>query len=923
MKIATLNTRCVLLLGCGVMVLSGLLLVVALWHLRGLALEQGEQHTQSVAHIVQEQMERTLQSTDQSLRLTADQLEHLHNGGSASQAVVGPMLRQSMVGLPYLESVRVLDPQGLVRYATADGAVGINQADHSYFQIYQTHPDTPLFLGEAIKSRVTGRWVVNVSRPTRGAQGELTGIIVAGLDPGYFDAMWADVDLGVSGAVGVFRRDSVLLLRSPLAEKSMGQAHPTLRFFGEIAAGQSAGAFDNTSPFDGVHRHYVYRELKHFPAVVVVGQATGNMLGAWTRMAAVALGVWLVAVVVLALLGFTLAQSIAARFQAARKLRKSDEQLFFALQGGNLGLWDWSAQSGALTVNVQWLTMLGLEPQTLKTTLDAWHARVHPDDMHLLTTLLEDVIMNPNGKEFEVEVRARHALGHWVWILDKGAVVERASDGSPLRVVGTHLDISMRKNAAEALRLSEHRWRFAIEGSGDGLWDWDIVSQTVFCSDRWKQMLGFTAADVGDASSEWESCLHPEDKGRVLADLQAHVAGATPHYINEHRVICKDGSAKWLLARGLVVSRSADGQALRMIGTITDMTERKAAELALERSNTQLRLLETCVSRLNDIVLITEAEPFDEPGPRIVFVNDAFERRTGYTREEVLGKTPRILHGPKTQVDELQRMDAAQRRWEPVRAELINYTKGGDEFWIEIDIVPVADASGWYTHWVAVERDITRRMQAQAALQASLDEKVVLLNEVHHRVKNNLQVVSSLLRLESRRSTHSETQTVLAEMQGRLRSMALLHESLYRSGIFASVGLDAYLKQLSQQIFRASNNTGAVRLVLDLVSVKVSMDQATPCGLLVNELISNCLKHGFPEGRTGEVRLALQPEGGMRWRLSVSDNGIGLPSDLDVRRNASLGLKLASDLATQLEAQLEVGPGPGASFAVSFVILES
>jgi PAS domain S-box-containing protein len=132
----------------------------------------------------------------------------------------------------------------------------------------------------------------------------------------------------------------------------------------------------------------------------------------------------------------------------------------------------------------------------------------------------------------------------------------------------------------------------------------------------------------------------------------------------------------------------------------------------------KLRLLATAVERLNDIVLITEAEPVGAPGPRIVFVNDAFERRTGYTRDEAIGQTPRILQGPNTQRDQLDRIRAALEKWEPVRAELINYTKAGEEFWLELDIVPVADEKGWYTHWIAIERDVTERKLAEAAREA-------------------------------------------------------------------------------------------------------------------------------------------------------------------------------------------------------------
>ena len=142
---------------------------------------------------------------------------------------------------------------------------------------------------------------------------------------------------------------------------------------------------------------------------------------------------------------------------------------------------------------------------------------------------------------------------------------------------------------------------------------------------------------------------------------------------------------------------------------VRDITDRQAAQA-------QLKLLETSISHLNDMVVITEAEPVGEPGPRIVFVNDAFERHTGYSRAQAVGQSPRFLQGPLTQRAELDRMGVALRAWQPVRAELINYTRSGEAFWVELDIVPIADARGWFTHWVSVQRDITGRKQAEQAL---------------------------------------------------------------------------------------------------------------------------------------------------------------------------------------------------------------
>lgn len=232
---------------------------------------------------------------------------------------------------------------------------------------------------------------------------------------------------------------------------------------------------------------------------------------------------------------------------------------------------------------------------------------------------------------------------------------------------------------------------------------------------------------------------------------------------------------------------------------------------------------------------------------------------------------------------------------------------------------------------LALVHDITERKQSRLELQAALAEKTVLLNEVHHRVKNNLQVVSSLMRLEAGRGVEAGTRQVLSDMQGRLRAMGLLHESLYRSGLFASVNLGAYVKDVAVQACR-SQGRPAVRLQIDAQPLQVSVDQATPCGLLLNELISNAFKHGFADGRAGVLLVSLQPltdnapsasptEGAIKpvqWRLRVEDDGIGLPADFDLAGSRSFGLQLVRDLAQQIGADLIVGPAPLAIFELGF-----
>ncbi|MFM9968402.1 MAG: amino acid permease [Burkholderiales bacterium] len=217
--------------------------------------------------------------------------------------------------------------------------------------------------------------------------------------------------------------------------------------------------------------------------------------------------------------------------------------------------------------------------------------------------------------------------------------------------------------------------------------------------------------------------------------------------------------------------------------------------------------------------------------------------------------------------------------------------------------------------------EANRRLSAeQEALIVSLREKEALLKEVHHRVKNNLQVITSLLRLESGRIEHSVTKAVLQDMQARIRSMSLLHEAIYSTGSFAQVDMAAYLSQLATQLFRSlAIHPSRVALKLELAPIHLGLDQAILCGMIVNELASNCLKHGFPDGASGEVKIELQPDGGGReLLLRVSDNGIDLPEGFERNMGNSLGLQLVGDLTGQMQGQLTIGPNHAAVFCVRF-----
>lgn len=336
------------------------------------------------------------------------------------------------------------------------------------------------------------------------------------------------------------------------------------------------------------------------------------------------------------------------------------------------------------------------------------------------------------------------------------------------------------------------------------------------------------------------------------------------------------------------------------------------------------RRLRASATRYRTLIEWSPEPTFVHREGRLVYVNPAAVKLFGAKSVHALIGMPflELVHPAQRDIARARAAMIEEQHGSTPRAEGKMLKLDGSVLCVEVQGT-VIDFDGKPAVHVVLQ-DITQRRLAEESLKASLEEKVALLNEVHHRVKNNLQVVTSLLRLEAGRSTRDDTRAVLSDMQGRIRTMALLHESLYRSGTFASVDMGAYLGQLATQAFRSLvPQGGIVQLQLDLKPLHVGMDQATPCGLLVNELISNSLKHGFPEGRPGAVRITLRPATTQgQWHLEVSDTGVGLPPDFEARRGQSLGLQLVSDLAHQLGGDLEVGPGPGAVFSVNFSVDE-
>lgn len=219
--------------------------------------------------------------------------------------------------------------------------------------------------------------------------------------------------------------------------------------------------------------------------------------------------------------------------------------------------------------------------------------------------------------------------------------------------------------------------------------------------------------------------------------------------------------------------------------------------------------------------------------------------------------------------------------------------------------------------------DVTLRKRAEEQLRVSLQEKELLLKEVHHRVKNNLHIISSLLDLQSDYVTDENLLDLFADSQNRIQAMALIHEQLYQAKDFGRIDFSEYIHRLVSNLsFSWGNQMESVQTIIDAEAIPINLDTAIPCGLLINELVTNAFKHAFPNGRSGHVKIQLSRCPSQRFHLSIQDDGIGFPKEMDWQNSASLGLKLVQILAKQLKAEIQFDHSQGTEVAFTFVELQ-
>ncbi|MCX8159428.1 MAG: PAS domain S-box protein [Candidatus Saccharicenans sp.] len=483
----------------------------------------------------------------------------------------------------------------------------------------------------------------------------------------------------------------------------------------------------------------------------------------------------------------------------------------------------------------------------------------------------------------------------------KAPVFDRS--GNLTGIVGISRNITELKKAEDKLRQSEREFRSLFENSTLGLYRTSPGGDILLANPTLVQMLGYESFEELAARNLEKDGFEPSYPRRMFVEKvekEGEVRGLEAAWKR------KDGSIIFVRESARAI-RDESGKLLYYEGTVEDITEKKEVELRLAA---QQALLQTVLDSADDIIFIMDKDY------RILLFNQAAERHFGLLPAEVAGKNFADIYPPEGWPAARERFNRVLRG-EIVRED-VHLEFRGKKMILSVTEVPLRNETGEIYGLCGIAREVSLRVELERALESSLKEKEALLREIHHRVKNNMQIISSLLNLQAYHVGNPELTAILKDCQNRIRSMAMIHEHLYKSTNLARINFADYLNRLLVHLYNVHHQSQQkVKLETQLEPVEMDIGTAIPLGLLASELISNSFKHAFPGERSGRVRIifqALVPSG---FRLEISDDGVGLPESFNLESGRTFGLQLVGLLRDQIGAKLEVDRTSGARFIIT------
>ena len=534
-------------------------------------------------------------------------------------------------------------------------------------------------------------------------------------------------------------------------------------------------------------------------------------------------------------------------------------------------------------------------------------AFIFPDDIKLLQELYNKIESNPDKVHRSDEFRMISKDGSYTWFeLIITSFIRDSHTGKAKQLIGIMMDVTDRSKMKEALKESEFSYKNLFDTIDDAIYIHDSEGKFIDVNPGAEKMYGYSREEFLERTPAFLSAEGLNDNVDVKKVLYDAFNGIPQHF--EFWGKRKSGEVfpkEVKLYKGNYFGRDV------VIALTQDITERKKNEKRIKHQEEKLRRI---TDNMLDIIVETDS------GGNIIYVSPSFEDTLGFKADQILGKNiATLVHSEDYKYIQYE-FNTLLNEQKNIEISFRYLKADGNYIWLEAKGKSLLDEKDKVTGLVLAARDISERKISEEKIKSTLAEKNVLLREVHHRVKNNLQAMIYLIEIQNERIEDSRIKIFLEELQEQARTMSLVYEQLYQSDYLASVNMESYLSNLASNVVQAFGSGKKVSFSVLVKGVNLDVETAMPCGLITNELITNSLKYAFPDTFNGnpELKIKLEEENN-NYALEISDNGIGLPKDLDWENSESLGLKLVNLWVNyQLLGKMKIDSVNGTKYRITF-----
>ncbi len=472
-------------------------------------------------------------------------------------------------------------------------------------------------------------------------------------------------------------------------------------------------------------------------------------------------------------------------------------------------------------------------------------------------------------------------------------------------VTGIIQDITERKKIEDSLRESEELYRLLAETDPDIICTHDLSGNLLYMN---RAAAALTGYQVDETNSVNLSQFIPDDQVAGLMDrMEKRLEQYHGVHNYETEIINANGERVPVDINSVAIMKDDVVDSILIVAR--DISHRKHIEEELERSREEYRVL---YDSITDAILVADTDR------RIISCNQSFVDIFGYSAEEIVGQKTAFLYADERQFEELGKMIRERQDTQGIVYTIDYRKKNGDVFPGETVIYMLKDRDGAAIGFIGMSRDVTDRVEAEAKIKNLLEEKELFLKEVHHRIKNNMTTISSLLALQADTFDDQRAADALLDARGRLQGMLHIYDKLYRSSDYTSINVRQYFDDLFADISLYTARESGHRIVVEVEDISLDSNFMVPLGIIVNELVHNAFKYAYPGREDGDVRVTLEDSGSTHIQLTVSDDGVGVPAELDIHDPATFGLNLVNILTRQMGGEVALLRDNGTTFSIIF-----